>query len=65
VDAFSPQHHVLGHGFPFSQYTLNGPNVLTEDQEQDMSAHGSGMVDPGFKEDPSAGIFSGELGNPL
>ena len=62
---FSPQQHVLGHSFSFSQHTLNGANVLTEDQEQDMLAHRPGMVDPRLKENPPAGILARKFGDAL
>jgi len=65
VDAFCPQQHILRHGFTFSQHTLNGSDVLTEDQEEDVFAHRSGMVDPRFKDDSSTGVFTGKIGDPL
>ena len=65
MDGFSPQQHILGHGFAFSQHTLNGPDVLTEDQEEDVSAHRPGIVNPCFEDDPPARIFAGKLCNPL
>ena len=65
VDAFSPQQHVLGHSFSFSQHTLNGSNVLTEDQEEDMLAHRPGMVDPCLEENSPASVLARKIGDTL
>ena len=65
MDTLGPQQHILGYGFTFGQYTLNGPNVLTEDQEEDMFAQRSGMMDPCFEDDPSISILARKVGNPL
>ena len=65
MDAFCPQQHILRHGFTFGQHTLNGSDVLTEDQEEDVFAHRSGMVDPCFEDDPPTGVFTRKIGDPL
>jgi len=65
METFSPQQHILGHGFAFSQYTLNGPDVLTEDQEEDMFAHRSGMVNPRFEDDLPPSVFTRKVVDPL
>lgn len=65
VDTFGPQKHVLGYGFTFSQHTLDCSDVLTKDQEEDMFAHRSSVVNPCFKDNPSAGVLARKLCNPL
>lgn len=65
VDAFGPQQHILGYGFAFGQHTLNGSNLLPEDQEEDMFAHCARMMNSSSEDNLSTGIFPRKLGNTL
>ena len=65
VYGFRPQKHILGDSFTFGQYTLNCPDTLPEDQEQDVSAHCPRLVDPCSEDDLSADIVPANLGDTL